>query len=146
MAGTTPDFIVPLARILYAAVFLFSAPGHFTWETIEYAGGHGVPFARAAVPLSGMLALFGGLSVVFGYRARGGAWLLVLFLVPVTIMMHDFWARDGAEAQREQIAFMKNLSLLGGALLIAYFGAGPMSLDARRERAREREPMRRPSP
>jgi putative oxidoreductase len=27
--------------------------------------------------------------------------------------------------------FMKNLSIMGGALLIAYFGAGPMSLDAR---------------
>jgi putative oxidoreductase len=56
--------------------------------------------------------------------------LLVVFLVPVTLWMHDFWnAADPLAAQMDQINFLKNLSLVGGALLIAYFGAGPFSID-----------------
>jgi uncharacterized membrane protein YphA (DoxX/SURF4 family) len=62
---------------------------------------------------------------------RPGAWLLVVFLVPVTLVMHDFRAAPGAITfQIEQAMFVKNLTMLGGALLISYFGAGPLSLDA----------------
>jgi putative oxidoreductase len=80
-----------------------------------------------------VIALAGGLSIVLGYHARIGGWLLVLFLVPVTLMMHKFWAAtDPQMAQMQQAMFLKNVSMLGGALLIAHFGAGPLSLDARR--------------
>ena len=72
----------------------------------------------------------GGLSVALGYKARYGAWLLVLFLVPVTIMLHNFWAvTDPMMSRMQQVMFMKNLTMIGGALLISYFGAGPLSLD-----------------
>jgi putative oxidoreductase len=109
-----------------------SSFGHFSPQVIGYAAQQGVPLAGLLVPLSGLIALVGGLSILFGYRARIGAWLLVLFLVPVTLMMHRFWdVADPMMAQIEQSMFMKNLSMLGGALLIAYFGAGPFSLDAR---------------
>jgi putative oxidoreductase len=65
-----------------------------------------------------------------GYHAKTGAWLLVLFLVPVTLAMHNFWdVPDPAAAQIQQIMFTKNLALLGCALFIAYFGSGPLSLD-----------------
>ncbi len=125
-------YLVLLGRILYAAIFIEAGPGHFAKETIAYAAGHGVPLAGIAVPLSGAMAIAGGLSVLLGYRARIGAWLLVLFLVPVTLMMHNFWAvADPMAARMQQVMFMKNLSMLGGALLIAHFGAGPLSLDER---------------
>ena len=92
-----------------------------------------MPLASIAVPLAGILALVGGLSILFGYHAKIGAWLLVLFLVPVTPMMHNFWAvKDPLMAQMQMVNFLKNLSLLGGAFLISQFGAGPWSLDARR--------------
>jgi putative oxidoreductase len=75
----------------------------------------------------------GGLSILLGYRAKLGAWLLVLFLVPVTLAMHQFWAaHDPMMAQIQQVNFMKNLSLLGAALFISQAGAGPLSLDTRR--------------
>ena len=91
----------------------------------------GVPFPSLAVPASGVLALAGALSILLGYRARIGAWLLVLFLVPVTLMMHNFWAAtDLVTYQIERAMFLKNLTMLGGALLISYYGAGPLSLDA----------------
>jgi putative oxidoreductase len=85
------------------------------------------------VPLSGILALAGGLSILLGYRARLGAWLIALFLVPVTLMIHKFWAiADPMMQQIQMVLFMKNIAILGGALLISQFGAGPFSLDARR--------------
>jgi len=59
----------------------------------------------------------------------------VLFLIPVTLMMHKFWTiPDPMLAQIQMVMFMKNVSMLGGALLITQFGAGPFSLDARRSR------------
>ena len=126
-------YLVPAGRVLYAAIFIAGALGHFSQAEISYAAHQGVPLANVLVPLSGLLALAGGLSVLLGYRAKLGAWLLVLFLVPVTATMHNFWAvKDPMMAAMQQAMFFKNLSMLGGALLIAYFGAGPLSLDARR--------------
>ncbi|HYT83718.1 MAG TPA: DoxX family protein [Gemmatimonadales bacterium] len=124
-------YVVLAGRVLYSAIFLMTF-GHFTPQYIAYGAQQGVPAAGLLVPLSGVIALAGGLSVLLGYRARIGAWLLVLFLVPVTVMLHNFWAVQDPMMRQLQVAmFMKNLSMLGGALLISYFGAGPLSLDAR---------------
>ena len=123
-------YAVPLGRPFFALIFLMSTPGHFTSKTIGYAASHGVPLASILVPISGLIALAGGLSILLGCKARWGAWLIVLFLVPVTLTMHNFWTvTDPMAAQMQQIMFMKNLSILGGALLISYFGSGPLSLD-----------------
>src|SRR5205823_2600342 len=104
-------------------------------HTIAYAASQGVPLAPIAVPISGVLALSGGLSILLGYRARLGAWLIVLILVPVTLMMHKFWTvGDPIMAQLQQIMFFKNMTMLGAALLISQFGTGPASLDAYRKR------------
>ena len=119
-----------VARALYAAIFLAGSLGHFSRATIEQAAHLGVPLASFVVPASGALALLGGLSVLIGYRARVGAAMLALFLVPVTVTMHAFWAAPDAQAaQLQTVMFFKNMALLGGTMLIAYFGAGPYSLD-----------------
>src|SRR5712692_5022633 len=124
-------YLVLLGRILFSTIFVVASLGHFSKVEIGYAAAQGVPLASIAVPLSGVMALLGGLSVILGYKAKWGAWLLVLFLIPVTLTMHNFWAvKDPMMAQMQQAMFMKNLSMLGGALLISYFGAGPLSLDA----------------
>lgn len=131
--------LVPIGRVLFCAIFIFSAPAHFTQLLIDYAAEAGTPAPEALVPLSGLLALTGGLLVASGYAARVGAWLLVLFLIPVTATMHDFWNLEGPERATQQIMFMKNLAMLGGALLIAYFGGGPYSLGSRGEPAKAEE-------
>ncbi len=123
--------VVFLGRLLFTVIFVLSGPRHFMSQTIAYAAAQGVPLASIAVPLSGVLALLGGLSVLFGYRAKIGAWLVVLFLIAVT-PMHNFWAvKDPMMAQMQMAMFMKNLSMLGGALLITQLGSGPWSLDSR---------------
>jgi len=124
--------ITLLGRFLFALIFLMSAPMHFSGQIIAYAASQGVPLASIAVPLSGVIALAGGLSILLGYRARIGAWLIALFLAAVTPMMHNFWTvTDPMMHQMQFIMFMKNLSMLGSALFISQTGAGPWSLDAR---------------
>jgi putative oxidoreductase len=115
-------------------IFVMSGPMHFSSQTIAYAASQGIPLASIAVPLSGVLALAGGLSIVLGFHARIGAWLIVLFLAGVTPMMHKFWGvTDPMMHQMQFIMFMKNVSMMGGALLISQLGSGPWSLDARRK-------------
>jgi putative oxidoreductase len=127
--------VVVLGRFFFALIFLMAGASHFSRQTIGFAASQGVLLAPIAVPFSGALAIAGGLSVLLGYRAKVGAWLIALFLVPVTLVMHRFWlVQDPMMAQIQMILFMKNVSMLGGALLISQFGAGPFSLDARRSR------------
>jgi putative oxidoreductase len=124
-------YVVLTGRILYAFIFIMAALDHLSPQTVAYAEAAHVPLAAAAVPLSGFIALLGGLSIALGYKAKWGAWLLVLFLVPVTLMMHNFWAApDKMTAQMQMAMFIKNISLIGTALIISYFGSGPLSLDA----------------
>ena len=130
-------FVTLAGRILFAAIFILSGFFHFSQQDIAYAAHAGVPMAGFLVPASGILALLGGLSILLGYRAKIGGWLIVLFLVPVTLVMHNFWAvKDPMTAQIQMAMFMKNVSMIGGALLISQFGAGPLSLDARRNSSR----------
>jgi putative oxidoreductase len=127
-------FIVLTGRILFSLIFLMSIMGHFSAGAIAYATSAGVPMASFLVPASGVLAFLGALSIILGYKAKIGAWMIVVFLIPVTFMMHKFWTvTDPMMMQMQMAMFMKNISILGGALMITYFGAGPMSLDARKK-------------
>jgi len=126
--------IVLLGRFLFALIFLMSGPNHFASKSIAYAASQGVPLASIAVPLSGVIAFAGGLSILLGYRARIGAWLIVLFLAVVTPMLHKFWTvADPMMFQMQFAMFMKNLAMLGAALFITQVGSGPWSLDAERK-------------
>ena len=122
--------IVPVGRALFALIFIINIFGHFSRSAIDHASVHGVPLATVLVPVAGILALVGGVLVVLGYRARFGAFLLLLFLVPVTLVMHRFWGiADPQMAQLQKVMFMKNLAIAGAALMIIYWGSGPYSLD-----------------
>jgi len=124
-------YAVLAGRQLFSIIFIVASAGHFSPDAIESAARHGVPLPDLLVPVSGVIALVGGLSVLLGFQTRIGAWLLVLFLVPVTAMMHNFWtSSDPLTHQIERAMFLKNVTMLGGALVISYFGAGPLSLDA----------------
>jgi putative oxidoreductase len=124
---------VPVGRVFFSLMFILSGLGHFSSGTIQYAASQGVPAASFLVPASGVLAVVGGVLVALGLWTRLGALLIVVFLVPVTFMMHGFW--DIADPQLRQVQylnFMKNLSMLGGALILTWMGGGPVSVDERR--------------
>lgn len=121
--------ILVLGRFFYSLIFLLTIRTHFSPGTIQYVAATGLPYASFLVPASGILAVLGALSILLGFKARLGAWLLVFFLIPVTLVMHHFWTyTDPSQVQMQEVNFMKNLSLLGAAFLIAYFGSGPVSL------------------
>lgn len=127
--------LVPLGRVLFALIFITAAPRHFTHEGVQHAASLGVPAAGVLVPLSGVMALAGGISVAIGLRARSGAWMLIGFLAPVTWWMHAYWKlSDPAAIHIQSAMFAKNMSMLGAALLISQFGAGSFSIDERRAR------------
>jgi putative oxidoreductase len=123
-------YVPLLGRILLSYIFISSGSKHFLSQTIQYGASAGLPAASFLVPLAGIIAIVGALSIILGYKARLGAWLLVIFLVPVTLIMHRFWSiQDPMQHQIQQIMFLKNISMLGGALILTYFGSGPLSLD-----------------
>lgn len=122
--------ITLIGRIFFSAIFLITASGHFMPETIAFAASKGVPFAALAVPLSGVMEIIGALSIAFGYKAKWGAWLIVLFLVPITFSMHSFWTIEDPMARYgDMVHFLKNISMLGGALILTQYGPGPISVD-----------------
>jgi putative oxidoreductase len=130
-------FVSLLGRVLFALIFVIAAPRHFSHEGIQDAAKHGVAPAALLVPLSGVLALIGAISVILGYKARWGAWALVGFLIPVTFLMHSYWTLSDPIAIHVQIAmFFKNLSMLGAALVFSQTGAGSISIDELHSRSR----------
>jgi len=126
--------LVPVGRLLFASIFLYYGPFNFTPGNVQLAINAGMPMPSVLVPIGGVLALAGALSVVLGLRARVGGALLVLFLLPTLVVMHAFWKFEGPQAQAQLANFLRNLSLLGGALLLCHFGAGPYSVDNRGRR------------
>ena len=120
------DVIVLIGRILFAALFLGSGVAHLTKSAgmAGYAKARGLPAARAAVLASGVLLLFGALSVLLGIWPDLGALALVVFLVPTAVVMHGFWNEtDPAARQTEQTQFLKDVALAGAALMLFAFFA-----------------------
>jgi putative oxidoreductase len=117
-------------RLLLAAIFLISALGKLAnWHgTAVMAAGKGVPEILLAAATA--LEILGGLSVLSGFKARWGAVALIVFLVPVTLVFHNFWAVQGAQQQMQQVNFLKNVAICGGLFVVYAVGAGELSLDA----------------
>lgn len=128
--GALGNSLALTGRILFSLIFILGSLGHFNQNTINMAGNHGVMYPDFFVPLSGVIGLFGGLSVLFGYYTKIGSFFLIIFLIPITLIMHDFWnMTDVNDIQMQQAMFLKNIALLGGAIHFFYFGAGTVSLD-----------------
>jgi putative oxidoreductase len=121
-------YVALVGRVLYGAIVVVAAFGHLSQQLIGYAARHGAPAPAVVAMVSGVIA--GGLCVLLGYRARAGAALLVLFLVPVTVMVGALrGVQDPVAAQLQQAMFMNDVLLLVGALVIVCVGAGPLSVD-----------------
>jgi uncharacterized membrane protein YphA (DoxX/SURF4 family) len=118
------DVVFLVGRILFAAVFVFSGlTVHLLGarQGIEYARMYRVPLAEIGVPLTGILAVLGGLSVALGAWGDLGALGIALFLALITPLMHAFWREtDPMQRTNQSVNFMKNTALLGGALALFY--------------------------
>ena len=110
-----------LGRILFGGYFIMSGFNHFKMLTMmsEYAKSKGAPMPKLSVAVSGLLLLVGGGSILINYFAGIGLVALVLFLIPVTFIMHAFWKiQDPTAKMHEMVNFMKNVALLGAVLIL----------------------------
>lgn len=129
----------PLAlvgRILLALIFITSGFSKITGfdGTVGYIASAGVPMASIAAVLSIVVELGGGLAVAFGFMTRWAALALAVFSVVAGFIFHTYWAVPADQVMMQQINFWKNISIAGGFLVLAAFGPGAISIDAKRGR------------
>jgi len=85
---------------------------------------YGMPYTSYFLFGAIIFELVGSIFVILGYYARFGAFLLVIFLIPTTIIFHTNF-----DDPIQIIHFMKNLSMFGGCLVLLAMGPGRFSLD-----------------
>lgn len=126
------EILLLVGRIIFGAFFVMSGINHFTnlGMMSGYAGSKNVPAPGLAVIGSGVMLVLGGLSVILGLLPILGLWLLILFLAPTSVIMHNFWTiSDAQQRAAEQINFLKNVALIGAALALMYGAtAWPLAL------------------
>jgi putative oxidoreductase len=125
-----------IGRVSVASIFLISGLGKMTSfdSTARFMSAEGLRFVPVLLVLAIVIEVSGALSLLLGYKTRVGALWLIAYLVPTTLVFHDFWTFLGPDRQMQMVHFMKNVAILGGLLVIHAFGPGPVSVDARSRR------------
>ena len=128
------DAVLVIGRILFALIFITSGIAHFAKLEMMtgYAKYKKLPAAKLGVIVSGLFFLLGGVYIALGFWVDLGALLLAITLIVAAFIFHNFWTETDVTAkQNEMIAFNKNLSIAGGALIIfALIYSGAVSADA----------------
>ena len=128
-----------IGRILLAVLFLMSGINKIAnpTGTQQYMASMGITWLTMLFYIGAIVVeIGGGISLLLGYRARAGAWLLFLFMIPTTLIFHTHFAD-----QNQMIHFLKNLSIMGGLLYVAAYGAGHLSMDTGLERSDAAAPV-----
>ena len=129
--------VVVLARLLLALIFVMAGFSKFgdLGGTAGYIASKGLPLPQVLAFMTAALEVIGGIALVIGFQARWAALALALFTLLATVLFHNFWAMPADQQFVQQLMFMKNLSIVGGLLMVFSLGAGPASVDARRSSA-----------
>jgi putative oxidoreductase len=121
-----------VGRIIFGGYWLMASFNHFKNLNAMsgYAKAKGTPLPKLAVAGTGVILLAGGLSVLLGVYPVIGISLLIIFLLGVSIQLHDFWKVDDVQMkQAEMINFTKNMALVGALLMFLLLPhPWPMSL------------------
>jgi putative oxidoreductase len=122
-----------VGRTLLAVLFVVSGFGKLTGfsGTAAYMAAKGMPMTEFLLVGAIAIELVGGLMLIAGYKARWAAAAILLFTIPATIIFHNPAGLDAQAAQGQMIHLLKNLSIMGGMLLVAAFGPGAWSVDRR---------------
>ena len=113
------DYIFLAARLLFGGYFVVSGWSHLRHPDMlaGYAASKKVTSPKFMVVLSGLMVFLGGLGIIVGLEVGISVLLIVLFLIPVTFIMHNYWADTDPQAKmNNRVQFMKNMALIGGAL------------------------------
>lgn len=120
-----------IGRVLLALIFILSGFGKITSfaASAGYMASKGLPMPEVLLVPTILIELGGGLLIALGYKARWAALVIFLFLIPTTLIFHNFWAVEAGQVRAQMIQFQKNLAIMGGMLYVVFTGAGRYSLD-----------------
>lgn len=123
-----------VGRLLLALMFVLAGLDKFgnLAGTAGYIASKGLPLPQLLAFATAGLEVAGGLLLIVGFQARQSALALAGFTLLATLLFHDFWSLPADQQMMQQLMFMKNISIVGGLLMVAALGAGPASVDARR--------------
>jgi putative oxidoreductase len=126
-----------VARVLLALIFVTAGFSKLTGlqGTAGYIGSVGLPAPMLLAVAAGVVELVAGILVIVGWQARWAALALAGFTAVASVLFHNYWAMPAEQQMMQQLMFMKNVSIVGGLLVLFVFGAGSLSLDARRAKA-----------
>jgi uncharacterized membrane protein YphA (DoxX/SURF4 family) len=115
------EFLFLVGRLLFGGLFVYNGVNHFkNYAAIRgYCAYKRVPMPGASAIISGLWLFVAGSSVIVGFRPEIALVLIILFLLGVTPVMHDFWnVPDAAQRLGEMINFTKNAALMGAAMMM----------------------------
>ncbi|HEX6138354.1 MAG TPA: DoxX family protein [Casimicrobiaceae bacterium] len=129
--STPKDLAALVGRVLFALMFVISGWGKITGfgGTVGYIASAGLPLPQVLAVIAIIIELGSGIAVILGWKTRWAALLMIVFLIVITPIFHAFWAVPPDQAMMQSINFQKNISILGGALLLLAFGPGRYSVD-----------------
>jgi putative oxidoreductase len=122
-------------RLLLALLFLpagISKIGGFA-GTAGYIASKGLPMPELGAVIAIVVEVLGGLALIAGFGTRVAALVLAVFTLVATVFFHAYWAVPAEMQMVQQLMFFKNIAVVGGLLVLAAFGAGGWSLDAKRQ-------------
>lgn len=125
------DNVLLIARVLMMVLFVM-----FGWQkligfsgTVAYMGSTGVPVPTLAAVIAVVMEFVAGLLIVAGFYTRPVALLLALYTLGTAFIGHPYWTMTGADQYANQINFYKNVSIVGGLLVLIVSGPGRFSID-----------------
>ncbi|HEY9789958.1 MAG TPA: DoxX family protein [Candidatus Obscuribacterales bacterium] len=119
-----------IGRILMSIIFIVSGCAKIMeWNgTLQMMAAKGIPAAPVVLAIATVIELAGGIAILFGIYSRMSALIMLLYLIPVTLTMHDFWAVIPAQMNIQLVNFLKNLAIMGGLAMLAGYGPGRYSV------------------
>ena len=126
------DVILLLGRVALGAIFVKSGLQKLMALSAFAASlaSRGSPQSSTWAVIGATVEFVGGIMIVTGFRARPASLLMILFVIVATGISHRYWEFADAAARRPQESqFFKNLSIIGGFLLLYVCGSGRFGLD-----------------
>lgn len=119
-----------IGRLLIMYIFATSGIAKvFSWQSnLQYMSTRHLPMIPVLLAVAAVIEIGGSICLITGYRAREAAFIMFLYMIPLTVLFHNYWAASGMLAGAQETHFRKNLAIMGGLLMLAYAGPGRWSL------------------
>lgn len=111
-----------IGRLLFSLIFIFNGITQLLnfKNTVQYFSSLKIPLPEFSALGSSITSILGGIGIIFHAYSLYGSILIILLLFPETYMGHRFWTIKNKKEKNNQMQhFMKNISLIGGAIIIA---------------------------